>query len=211
MSHMIHISRDGEAYGPYPRAEAVQYLAEGALVATDLSWHEGLPDWQPLGEVLKPKLKPVPRRPMPAAQPAVAQTGKQTPEAEAKPQATSSSRKTTEADSGQLKTVMVGLAVLLIVAVAIPIYLKTRTDKRPKVPYEDAGLPQNFGTDGSPDLRALSEVLRMCVMTPGQIMPKTIEELVDRKFIRQLPAPPAGQRYQVDSVNVAVKLVPGGK
>lgn len=50
----IHICRDGEKFGPYPRALTHFYLREGMLSADDLCWHKGLRDWQPLGEALPP-------------------------------------------------------------------------------------------------------------------------------------------------------------
>ena len=71
----IHICRDGEKFGPYPRALTHFYLREGMLSADDLCWHKGLAEWRPLGEALPPpvvsnhrslRMSPM-TRPIPAA------------------------------------------------------------------------------------------------------------------------------------------------
>ena len=71
----IHISRDGQRFGPYPIEDARQHLAAGQLLATDLAWHEGAPDWIPLGDLLNqsatPAVPPPPGEPAGAAAPAV--------------------------------------------------------------------------------------------------------------------------------------------
>ena len=48
----IHINRTGQAYGPFPEAQASEMLASGQLLATDLAWFPGATEWKPLGEVL---------------------------------------------------------------------------------------------------------------------------------------------------------------
>jgi len=48
---MIHISRDGQEFGPYTSEQVQEYLASGNLVATDMAWHEGASDWYPITEV----------------------------------------------------------------------------------------------------------------------------------------------------------------
>ena len=135
----------------------------------------------------------------------------QQPNTEAEPQNASSPQTSASRTNDQLESGLHWMTLLIIVAIPISFHIDTLyfvADASPKIPYEDAGLPQNFGADGNPDLQALSEVLKQCVMTPGQTMPKTLQELVDRKFIRQLPAPPAGQGYGIDSKNLVVQLVP---
>ena len=47
----IHINRDGQDFGPYTLEQVNQYLQEGSIVATDMAWHEGMPDWMPLPKV----------------------------------------------------------------------------------------------------------------------------------------------------------------
>jgi hypothetical protein len=47
----IHIVRDGQPFGPYTEEEVRDYLAEGALLPTDLAWHEGLKDWIAIDQV----------------------------------------------------------------------------------------------------------------------------------------------------------------
>ncbi|MBT5321326.1 MAG: DUF4339 domain-containing protein, partial [Verrucomicrobiales bacterium] len=44
---MIHISRDGEQFGPYSPEQVQEYLAAGQLLPTDLVWYEGAADWVP--------------------------------------------------------------------------------------------------------------------------------------------------------------------
>ena len=75
----IHITRDGEALGPYTIEAANQYLISGALNAFDLAWYPGISEWVPLSAVpgitttkapsppLPPAFPPVP--PMPPAPP----------------------------------------------------------------------------------------------------------------------------------------------
>tara|TARA_B100000959_G_scaffold245123_1_gene269518 strand:+ start:2202 stop:3680 length:1479 start_codon:yes stop_codon:yes gene_type:complete len=48
---MIHISRDGQEFGPYTPEQVQEYLAAGNLVATDMAWHEGAADWYPITQV----------------------------------------------------------------------------------------------------------------------------------------------------------------
>ncbi len=47
----ILIVRDGEQFGPYTDEEVRDYLADGALLSTDLAWHEGLAEWTPVRDV----------------------------------------------------------------------------------------------------------------------------------------------------------------
>ena len=47
----IHITRNGEQFGPYPEATAKQFLEDGQLLASDLAWHTGAEGWKPLGEL----------------------------------------------------------------------------------------------------------------------------------------------------------------
>ncbi|MDE2680807.1 MAG: DUF4339 domain-containing protein [Verrucomicrobiota bacterium] len=48
---LIHISRDGEQFGPYTLEDANAYLAQGSLFPTDQAWYEGAADWMPITEV----------------------------------------------------------------------------------------------------------------------------------------------------------------
>ncbi len=48
---MIHITRDGQEFGPYTPEQVQEYLASGNLVATDMAWHEGAADWYPITQV----------------------------------------------------------------------------------------------------------------------------------------------------------------
>lgn len=50
----IFVLRDGQQTGPF-NPETVQTLCErGGLSLHDMAWHQGLPGWLPLGEVLNP-------------------------------------------------------------------------------------------------------------------------------------------------------------
>ena len=57
----IHVTRRGDAIGPYPRAMASEYFTGGSLLPTDWGWHEGMEEWKPLYEVLD---LPVPDQPV---------------------------------------------------------------------------------------------------------------------------------------------------
>ena len=48
----IHITRDGQEYGPYGLEETRNLLQAGQLLASDLAWHDGLEEWTTLGELL---------------------------------------------------------------------------------------------------------------------------------------------------------------
>ena len=48
----IHITRDGQKYGPYGLEETRDLLQAGQLLASDLAWHDGLEEWTTLGELL---------------------------------------------------------------------------------------------------------------------------------------------------------------
>ena len=49
---MIHISRDGDLFGPYCPEQGQEYLAAGQLLPTDMAWYEGAADWVPVTEVV---------------------------------------------------------------------------------------------------------------------------------------------------------------
>src|SRR5262249_4420660 len=47
----IHISRDGQQYGPYTLDEVRAYLRTGQILPTDLAWYAGAAEWGPLSAV----------------------------------------------------------------------------------------------------------------------------------------------------------------
>ena len=47
----IHIQRDGQQMGPYTLEQINEYLTQGALLATDSAWHEGMIEWVQIGRV----------------------------------------------------------------------------------------------------------------------------------------------------------------
>ena len=66
----IHITKDGQQYGPYTLEEVNAQLAGGDLSPNDLAWHEGAPGWIMLSAV-DGVVAPAPRtsRSMPPPQP----------------------------------------------------------------------------------------------------------------------------------------------
>jgi hypothetical protein len=48
---LLHFTRDGEAFGPYPLEEARGYLKKGQILPTDQAWYEGAPGWMNVTEV----------------------------------------------------------------------------------------------------------------------------------------------------------------
>lgn len=56
------------------------------------------------------------------------------------------------------------------------------------------------------DTAALNQAIQMFQVSEGR-NPKTLDELVP-KYIRQLPPPPAGMKFDYDSAAGAVKVVP---
>jgi|GEM_PF-3264312 len=48
----IHISRDGQQFGPYSEEEIKQHIEAGKFSQDDLAWTEGQADWTPLSNVL---------------------------------------------------------------------------------------------------------------------------------------------------------------
>ena len=42
---LLHFTRDGQAFGPYPIEEARDYLKRGQILPTDQAWYEGAPGW----------------------------------------------------------------------------------------------------------------------------------------------------------------------
>ena len=66
----IQIDRNGERYGPYSIEEVNSYLANGTLLPSDNAWHDGMPDWVPIGHiqgVILPGGGASPQPPSPAA------------------------------------------------------------------------------------------------------------------------------------------------
>ncbi|MGC8882628.1 MAG: GYF domain-containing protein [Bryobacteraceae bacterium] len=59
------ISRGGQTYGPYPEEEIRRMLSEGRILASDLCWTQGMPQWQPVSQVFGAPAVPAP--PPPAA------------------------------------------------------------------------------------------------------------------------------------------------
>src|ERR1051326_6536353 len=50
MQKKFFILVNGEQQGPFSVDQLKGYLAMGQFQYTDLAWHEGAPDWKPLGD-----------------------------------------------------------------------------------------------------------------------------------------------------------------
>ena len=62
----IHITKDGQQYGPYTLEEVNAQLAGGGLSPDDLAWHEGAPGWIMLSAVEGVVARAPERQPPPA-------------------------------------------------------------------------------------------------------------------------------------------------
>jgi type II secretory pathway pseudopilin PulG len=49
-----HVAKNGEKSGPLEKNEVYRRLVSGELSGTDLGWHEGLAEWQPLSKLIPP-------------------------------------------------------------------------------------------------------------------------------------------------------------
>ena len=49
----IHVARDGEVLGIFSPEELDAALFIGRVQPVDFGWHDGMADWQPLGEVVR--------------------------------------------------------------------------------------------------------------------------------------------------------------
>lgn len=46
------ISRGGQTYGPYPGEDIRRMISERRILASDLCWSQGMPQWQPVSQVI---------------------------------------------------------------------------------------------------------------------------------------------------------------
>ena len=60
---LIHVSRDGQQFGPYTPEDVQTYLANGSLLSTDMGWVEGTADWVPLPQLVSGSAVPPPAVP----------------------------------------------------------------------------------------------------------------------------------------------------
>jgi len=67
MLMQYHVAKNGEKSGPFDKEEVYRRLVAGELSGTDLGWHEGLAEWEPLSKLIPP--------PAPQAQPVFAVPG----------------------------------------------------------------------------------------------------------------------------------------
>jgi len=76
-STQIHVSRDGQNFGPYSLEQARHYVQSGQILPTDWAWYEGAQDWAPVSNIPElgvslpiPPPIPLPIRPQLAPEPA---------------------------------------------------------------------------------------------------------------------------------------------
>jgi len=62
----IYISKNGEQSGPFTDEQLEERLNAGKISYDDMSWKEGMAEWQPLRQIVAPPVPP----PVPAAAPA---------------------------------------------------------------------------------------------------------------------------------------------
>ncbi|MBV9127481.1 MAG: DUF4339 domain-containing protein, partial [Verrucomicrobia bacterium] len=81
----LFVAHNGQQTGPFNETQLHEMLASGAIVGTDLAWHQGLSGWQPLNTLIS-----VPGAttgaPMPAAAPPAYAPPAYTPPAGGPPQ-----------------------------------------------------------------------------------------------------------------------------
>ncbi len=83
----VHLDRGGQRYGPYSVEEINTYLEGGQVLATDLAWYDGAPDWMPLTQVpgVKNGGAPPPPSPPPPGAPAAEEKKEEEKKEEAGP------------------------------------------------------------------------------------------------------------------------------
>jgi membrane protein YdbS with pleckstrin-like domain len=81
MDFLIH--HDGREIGPYSESEVRSRLISGAIISSDLAWHEGAPDWAPLSSF--PQFASQPRPITPPPIPASARSGSVIPPSSSPP------------------------------------------------------------------------------------------------------------------------------
>jgi hypothetical protein len=76
-STQIHISRDGQNFGPYSLEQTRHYVQSGQILPTDFAWYEGAQAWAPVSNIPElavglptPPPMPMPLRPQLAPEPA---------------------------------------------------------------------------------------------------------------------------------------------
>ena len=53
-----HVAQNGEKSGPFEKEEVYRRLVAGELKPTDLGWHAGLAEWEPLSKLIPPPQPP---------------------------------------------------------------------------------------------------------------------------------------------------------
>lgn len=56
----IHVQRGAQRYGPFAVNDVLAHHGDRRLLATDLAWHQGMPGWEPLGQVMSRLGQPLP-------------------------------------------------------------------------------------------------------------------------------------------------------
>jgi type II secretory pathway pseudopilin PulG len=55
-----HVAKNGEKSGPFEKEEVYRRLVAGEFAGTDLGWHEGMGEWEPLAKLLPPQTTAIP-------------------------------------------------------------------------------------------------------------------------------------------------------
>jgi uncharacterized protein DUF4190/uncharacterized protein DUF4339 len=80
-----HVAQNGEKSGPFEKEEVYRRLVAGEFKPTDLGWHDGMAEWEPLSKLIPPPQPP----PLSAASSAVFATPSAYPAVAAPSQGTS--------------------------------------------------------------------------------------------------------------------------
>ena len=61
MEYYLH--QNGEQVGPYTQEQITAMLSSGQISPEDMIWHEGLPEWKPVREVIQANAGATPQAP----------------------------------------------------------------------------------------------------------------------------------------------------
>ncbi|MBR90965.1 MAG: hypothetical protein CMO66_06840 [Verrucomicrobiales bacterium] len=158
----IYISRSGQQFGPFSRAQIQQGLAQGSLVHSDLAWHEGAPNWVPIGQLAPKTESPKVSPPQPATTPNPAPS-KQLPKVAPKGMS-----KKWQLWSG------IGAGVIVIGALVWWLYPK---DQTPAIPEEEPIVPPT-PEQIEQSAKAIEKTLRQKINKPtGSLLPADLNKV----------------------------------
>ena len=142
----IFITRGEDSSGPYTMEQVQDYLSQGALLADDLAWHEGLNNWIPLGQLIA-EAAPMEEPPHSAQEAVVAPTLSE-PEpvvAEVAPAPVKGKSKT--------KLIIVAVAGLLVVSgLGVGAWVLLKKDPSQQAENKEPGKPADANKTPEPNL-----------------------------------------------------------